>query len=134
MRSRPSPDAGLSVPGDVSLVTFNDHPFAAHTAPPLTTVRMPNFKMGQEAVRMLLEAFDGKPVEDLMIDDAPEIIARLPATRGARRSDAQPVGPGSFRVEVDMRPSRGHPPVPSTCRSSAERLDVVAARLTRDRT
>jgi LacI family transcriptional regulator len=69
-------DAGLSVPGDMSLVTFNDHPFAAHTAPPLTTVRMPNFKMGQEAVRMLLQAFDGKPVEDLMIDDAPEIIAR----------------------------------------------------------
>ena len=69
-------DAGLSVPGDMSLVTFNDHPFAAHTAPPLTTVRMPNFKMGQEAVRMLLEAFAGKPVEDLMIDDAPEIIAR----------------------------------------------------------
>lgn len=68
--------AGLRVPADVSLVTFNDHPFAAHTAPPLTTVRMPNFKMGQEAVRMLLDAFRGEPVRDLVIDDAPEIVVR----------------------------------------------------------
>ena len=55
-------DAGLRVPSDVSLVTFDDHPFAAHTAPPLTTIRMPNFRMGQEAVRMLLEAFAGEAV------------------------------------------------------------------------
>jgi len=79
-------DAGLAVPADVSLVTFNDHPFAAHTAPPLTTVRMPNFKMGQEAVRMLLKAFAGEPVRDLIIDDAPEIVVRAstaePPARG----------------------------------------------------
>jgi LacI family transcriptional regulator len=69
-------DAGLRVPSDISLVTFNDHPFAAHTAPPLTTVRMPNFKMGQEAVKMILDAFAGEPVRDLVIDDAPEIVVR----------------------------------------------------------
>jgi DNA-binding LacI/PurR family transcriptional regulator len=68
--------AGLRVPSDVSLVTFNDHPFAAHTAPPLTTVRMPNFRMGQEAVKMLIDAFAGVPVRDLVIDDAPEIVVR----------------------------------------------------------
>jgi LacI family transcriptional regulator len=69
-------DARLAVPGDVSLLTFNDHPFAAHTGPPLTTVRMPNFRMGQEAVRMLLDAFEGQPVGDMVIDDTPEIIVR----------------------------------------------------------
>ncbi len=68
--------SGRSVPRDASLVTFNDHPFAAHTAPPLTTIRMPNFRMGQEAVRMLLDAFAGKPVGDLVIDDAPEVVIR----------------------------------------------------------
>jgi LacI family transcriptional regulator len=77
-------DAGRAVPGDASLVTFNDHPFAAHTAPPLTAVRMPNFRMGQEAVRMLLDAFAGEPVRDLVIDDAPEIIVR--ASTGAPRA------------------------------------------------
>jgi LacI family transcriptional regulator len=69
-------DAGRDVPGNVSLVAFNDHPLAAHTAPPLTTVRMPNFRMGQEAVRMLLVELEGSPVGDLMIDDAPELIVR----------------------------------------------------------
>ena len=74
-------DAGLRVPSDISLVTFDDHPFAAHTAPPLTTVRMPNFRMGQEAVRMLLGAFAGEPVRDLAIDDAPEVIVRASTAR-----------------------------------------------------
>lgn len=69
-------DAGSAIPDQVSLIAFNDHPFARHTAPPLTTVRMPNFKMGQEAVRMLLDALAGVPVSDLVIDDAPEIVIR----------------------------------------------------------
>ena len=60
----------------MSLITFNDHPFAQHTAPPLTTVRMPNFRMGQEAVGMLLGALAGVPVSDLVIDDAPELVIR----------------------------------------------------------
>jgi DNA-binding LacI/PurR family transcriptional regulator len=69
-------DAGFAVPDDVSLIAFNDHPLAAHLSPPLTTIRMPNRRMGTEAVRMLLDAVDGKPVHDLMIDDKPEIVIR----------------------------------------------------------
>ncbi|MFN8619142.1 MAG: LacI family DNA-binding transcriptional regulator [Chloroflexota bacterium] len=69
-------DAGRRVPDDVSIVAFNDHPFADHTAPPLTTVRMPNLRMGQEAVRMLLDALDGVPVSDLVVDDAPALVVR----------------------------------------------------------
>ena len=57
-------------------MAFNDHPFADHTAPPLTTVRMPNLRMGQEAVRMLLDALDGVPVGDLVVPDAPELVVR----------------------------------------------------------
>jgi LacI family transcriptional regulator len=67
---------GLRVPADVSLVAFNDHPFAAHTAPPLTTVRMPNVRMGEEAVGMLLAAMAGAPVRDLIIEDPPELVVR----------------------------------------------------------
>jgi LacI family transcriptional regulator len=77
-------DAGLSVPRDVSLVTFNDHPFAAHTAPSLTTIRMPNFRMGQEAVRMLLGAFAGEAVRDVLLDEAPEVVVR--GSTGAPRT------------------------------------------------
>jgi len=67
---------GHRIPTDASIVAFNDHPFAAHTAPPLTTVRMPNVRMGAEAVGMLLAAMAGEPVRDLVIDDPPELIVR----------------------------------------------------------
>lgn len=69
-------EAGFAVPDDVSLIAFNYHPLAAHLSPPLTRIRMSNHRMGMEAVRMLLDAVDGKPVHDLMIDDKPEIVIR----------------------------------------------------------
>jgi LacI family transcriptional regulator len=68
--------AGLRIPEDVSLIAFNDHPIAEHLAPPLSTVRMPNLRMGREAVAMLLGAIDGGPVRDLMIEDRPEVVVR----------------------------------------------------------
>ena len=72
---------GLRIPEDVSLIAFNDHPIAEHLAPPLTTVRMPNLTMGREAVHMLLGALDGRPVRDLMVEEAPEIVVRASTGR-----------------------------------------------------
>jgi LacI family transcriptional regulator len=73
--------AGLRIPEDVSLIAFNDHPIAEHLAPPLTTVRMPNLTMGREAVHMLLAALDGRPVRDLIVDEAPELVVRASTGR-----------------------------------------------------
>jgi LacI family transcriptional regulator len=69
-------EAGIVLPDEVSLIAFNDHELAAHLDPPLTTVRMPNARMGQEAVAMLLGALEGRPVEDRMIEEPPVVIAR----------------------------------------------------------
>jgi LacI family transcriptional regulator len=66
----------LRIPEDVSLIAFNDHTIAEHLDPALTTVRMPNLEMGKMAVQLLLEAIDGQPVGDVMVDQAPQIIAR----------------------------------------------------------
>ncbi len=77
-------DHGIRVPAEASLVAFNDHPFAAHTAPPLTTVRMPNVRMGAEAVGMLLGAMAGEAVRDLVIDDPPELVVRASTAAPAR--------------------------------------------------
>ena len=44
----------VSVPDDVSVVGFDDIPFASMISPTLTTVRMPFEEMGREAVRLLL--------------------------------------------------------------------------------
>ena len=69
-------EAGVRVPGDISVIAFNDHELAEHLDPPLTTVRMPNFRMGEEAVRLLLEAIDGQPRRDEVIDDTPQVVVR----------------------------------------------------------
>lgn len=46
--------AGLDVPGDLSLVGFDDISFAAFTDPPLTTIRQPRREFGRAAVAALL--------------------------------------------------------------------------------
>jgi LacI family transcriptional regulator len=47
--------AGLRIPGDVSVVGFDDMPWAASLNPPLTTVGQPGVEMGEIACRLLLE-------------------------------------------------------------------------------
>ncbi len=48
-------EAGRAVPGDVSVVGYNDMPLVDMIDPPLTTVRVPQYEMGKEAARLLLE-------------------------------------------------------------------------------
>ena len=48
-------DHGIAVPGDFSVVGFDDIPFAAVTVPALTTVRMPVEKMIQAAIAMAVD-------------------------------------------------------------------------------
>lgn len=48
-------DLGLDVPGDVSIIGFDDLPLAAQTVPPLTTMHVDIPLMGIIGVRQLLE-------------------------------------------------------------------------------
>jgi LacI family transcriptional regulator len=47
-------DAGLSCPGDISVVGFDDISSAMYQTPSLTTVRQPLHRMGQTAAQLLL--------------------------------------------------------------------------------
>lgn len=69
-------EANVRVPEDMSVVAFNDHELADDTAPALTTIRLPNLKMGREAMLMVMRAVEGLPVGDLMIPDPPQIVVR----------------------------------------------------------
>jgi DNA-binding LacI/PurR family transcriptional regulator len=68
--------AGLSVPGDVSVVGYDDSALMNYTDPPLTTVRQPFEAIGRAAVAMLASQIEGAEVaaEELFFD--PELVAR----------------------------------------------------------
>jgi LacI family transcriptional regulator len=48
-------EAGKRVPDDVSVVGFDDIPLSGYFHPPLTTIRLPAFELGQAAGRALVE-------------------------------------------------------------------------------
>jgi LacI family transcriptional regulator len=48
-------DEGLSIPEDVSLITFDDFDFAPFLRCPLTAVRQPKEMMGEMAVKLLID-------------------------------------------------------------------------------
>lgn len=51
----------LSIPGDLSIVGFDDTPVSSRLWPPLTTVRWPILEMGQAAAGKLLRANEAEP-------------------------------------------------------------------------
>lgn len=52
-------EAGLKIPGDISVTGFDDIDLALVLDPPLTTVHVPHRRMGQAAARLLLALCDG---------------------------------------------------------------------------
>jgi DNA-binding LacI/PurR family transcriptional regulator len=79
-------DAGLDVPGDVSVVGFDDAPEAAHYCPPLTTVRQDFQELGRQCVDRLLRMADpavaelGAPIEpQLVVRGSTARVRRQPA-------------------------------------------------------
>lgn len=75
---------GLSVPGDVSVIGFDDSPLIAFTDPPLTTIRQPVTAMGQAAVRTLLEEVGGTPTPHSEFVFLPELVVRGSTASGVR--------------------------------------------------
>jgi len=68
--------ADLSVPGDLSVVGYDDSALMSCTDPPLTTVRQPIEAIGRAAVDMLAGQIEGSPVSDEELFFEPEIVAR----------------------------------------------------------
>ena len=56
-------EKGINVPGDVSVIGFNDNAVASCFYPKITTVRQPSYDMGSVAMRMLIKILNNKPLE-----------------------------------------------------------------------
>ncbi|MER5401848.1 LacI family DNA-binding transcriptional regulator [Streptomyces sp. NPDC002599] len=76
---------GLSVPGEISVVGYDDSAFMNCTEPPLTTVRQPIEAMGRAAVELLNAQIGGSSVtaEELLFE--PELVVRGSTAQAPRR-------------------------------------------------
>ncbi len=97
-------EAGVSVPGDISVVGFDDNEFAPQMHPPLTTVRQSFATVGSRCMEILLRAHR-RPVRR---HDAGHPRSWSSAGR-PRTSDRAPCGAGAGigrRPAVPVRPAR----------------------------
>lgn len=73
-------ERGISVPGDISVVGFDDLPDARHFLPPLTTVRQDFAALGELALQQIIAAIEGE--EDVHHDGIePRLILRASTSR-----------------------------------------------------
>ena len=69
-------ERGVRCPDDVSVIGFNDMPFAARFQPPLTTIRIPHYEIGKAAAQLMLERLQdgGSPPREIMLE--PSLVVR----------------------------------------------------------
>jgi len=75
---------GLDVPGEVSVVGYDDSPLIAFTDPPLTTVRQPVIPMGNAAARALVDEIRGHAPPHSEYVFQPELVVRSSTATRAR--------------------------------------------------
>ena len=69
-------EADLRIPEDISLVGFDDIPWASYSDPPLTTVRLPAHKLASEACLLLLDLLKGAERKERSLILGTELIVR----------------------------------------------------------
>jgi DNA-binding LacI/PurR family transcriptional regulator len=67
-------DADIDVPGDVSIIGYNDIPTAAYFYPPVTTIRQDIYQAGRILVAKLMRILDGDTPKSALIKT--ELIVR----------------------------------------------------------
>jgi LacI family transcriptional regulator len=63
-------------PEEVSVVGFNDMPFAARFQPPLTTIHIPHYDIGRAAAELMLEGLQDGGSQPREIRLEPSLIVR----------------------------------------------------------
>jgi LacI family transcriptional regulator len=66
--------AGFKIPEDIAVVGFDDIFLAAHTQPPLTTVRVPAYGLGWTAAELLISLIEGDEASSVTLET--ELVIR----------------------------------------------------------
>mgnify|MGYP001473465856 FL=1 len=69
-------ELGLSTPGDVAVMGYDDFYTASLVSPALTTIRMPAYELGLKAAELMLSYDQDKmfPEQDILLDT--QVIVR----------------------------------------------------------
>jgi LacI family transcriptional regulator len=67
---------GISIPGDLSIIGYDDIKIARFFTPSLTTIHQPKFNLGRKAFDTLLDKIKSKRENDLEIKLEPTLIER----------------------------------------------------------
>ena len=79
-------EEGLDIPGDISLIMFDDFEFAPYMKCPITAVRQPKEMMGEMAVKLLVEELNSERRDGRRVVLKTKLIVResVAAPRGVR--------------------------------------------------
>jgi LacI family transcriptional regulator len=69
-------ERGLRCPEDISVVGFNDMPFAARFQPPLTTIHIPHYEIGKAAGELMLERLQDAESPPREVRLEPSLVVR----------------------------------------------------------
>ncbi|MFL7793464.1 MAG: GAF domain-containing protein [Anaerolineae bacterium] len=108
---------GVRVPADVAIVGFDDKDDSQYTIPPLTTVRNPFYRIGVQAVEMLLEQIKGQ--------SAPE-VTMLPLDLIVRQSCGCPLS-SMLQVTTEPMAHKSSQEETSTPSLSSQRENILSA-------
>jgi LacI family transcriptional regulator, galactose operon repressor len=104
-------ECGLSVPGDISVMGYDDQELARYTHPPLTTLVLPNYDMGRRAAELLVDiAYHGKAVRPMTIKIDGPLVERAsvgaPSRHAERHSATKQSSKGGPQTRIGQSQSR----------------------------
>src|SRR5919112_1452818 len=70
-------ERGVRCPEDISVVGFNDTPFAARFQPPLTTIHIPHYEIGKAAAQLILERLQDAEAPPHEVRLQPSLVVRM---------------------------------------------------------
>jgi LacI family transcriptional regulator len=77
-------ELGLRIPGDLSVIGYDDHPVSILLAPPLTSFSWDTERLVEVAVGMVLAAIDGQPRMRQRVVIEPDLRERASTARRRR--------------------------------------------------
>lgn len=99
-------EAGLRVPQDVAVIGFDDRPESAVQAPPLTSVAVPLFEMGYQAVAQLVRQIQGEPPPVEPVKVAAHLVLRASCGCGRGAGTRENGLPASGAEPAEIRAVR----------------------------